>query len=95
VAVSTSEQLPEDGQVSSKHEEQFNFELNTILSSDYFVNRLSTETEISLRITGSLDFVHHLEFYILENTTFRKLDLFPSSGELRETPTVFGSLRKS
>jgi hypothetical protein len=27
-----------------------------------------------------LDFVHHPEFEILENTTFRKLDLFPSSG---------------
>jgi hypothetical protein len=28
----------------------------------------------------------------LENTTFRKLDLFPSSSEGRETPTLLGSL---
>jgi hypothetical protein len=27
----------------------------------------------------------------LENTTFRNLDLFPSSGEERETHTVLGS----
>jgi hypothetical protein len=31
--------------------------------------------------TGFLDFVHRPEFYKQENTTFRKLDLFPSSGE--------------
>jgi hypothetical protein len=28
--------------------------------------------------TGFLDFVHRPEFYKQENTTFRKLDLFPS-----------------
>jgi hypothetical protein len=28
-----------------------------------------------------LDFVHHPVFYKLENTTFRKLDLFPPSGK--------------
>jgi hypothetical protein len=28
-----------------------------------------------------LDFVHRPDFYKPENTTFRKLDLFPSSGE--------------
>jgi hypothetical protein len=31
--------------------------------------------------TGFLDFVHRPEFYNQENTTLRKLDLFPSSGE--------------
>jgi hypothetical protein len=34
-----------------------------------------------LRITLFQDFVHRPEFEILENTTFQKLDLFPSSGE--------------
>jgi hypothetical protein len=28
------------------------------------------------------------------NTTFRKLDLFPSSGDGRETPTLIGSLER-
>jgi hypothetical protein len=31
--------------------------------------------------TKLLDFVHRPDFYKPENTTFRKLDLFPSSGE--------------
>jgi hypothetical protein len=31
----------------------------------------------------------------LENTTFRKLDLFPSSGEGRETPAVLCPLERS
>jgi hypothetical protein len=35
----------------------------------------------TLGITGLLDCVHRPEFQILENTTFRKPDLFPSSGE--------------
>jgi hypothetical protein len=46
-----------------------------------------------LRITGFSDFVLRPVFYTLENT-FRKLDLFPSSGEGRDTYSV-GSLRKS
>jgi hypothetical protein len=33
-----------------------------------------------LRITGFSDLVHHPVFWKLENTTFWKLDLFPSSG---------------
>jgi hypothetical protein len=31
---------------------------------------------------------------ILENTTFRKLDLFPFSGVGRETPTLLGPLER-
>jgi hypothetical protein len=34
--------------------------------------------EVLFRIVGFLDFVHHPEFEILENTTFWKLDLFSS-----------------
>jgi hypothetical protein len=37
---------------------------------------------------------HRPVFYKLENTTFRKLDLFPSSGEW-ETPTLLGHLEKA
>jgi hypothetical protein len=44
--------------------------------------------------TGFLDFVHRPEFYKQENTTFRKLDLFPSSGEGGGTYS-FRNLRKS
>jgi hypothetical protein len=32
---------------------------------------------------------------ILYNITFRKLDLFPSSGEGRETPTLLGHLQRA
>jgi hypothetical protein len=42
------------------------------------------------RITGFLNFVHRPEFKMLENTMFRQLDLFPSSDDLRETPTLLG-----
>jgi hypothetical protein len=31
----------------------------------------------------------------LENTTFQNLDLFPSSGEERETPTLLGPLERA
>jgi hypothetical protein len=47
---------------------------------------------IALRITGFLDFVHRSEFYVQENTTFRKLELFPFSGEMGETYTLLGPL---
>jgi hypothetical protein len=45
-------------------------------------------------ITGSLDFVQRPEFYIIENATFWKLDLFPSSDEGRDTPTLLGSFER-
>jgi hypothetical protein len=32
---------------------------------------------------------------ILENTTFRKIDLFPSSGEIREIPTLLVPLERA
>jgi hypothetical protein len=46
------------------------------------------------RITGFSDFVHRPVFKKLENTTLRKLDLFPSSGEGGNTYRV-EPLRKS
>jgi hypothetical protein len=46
----------------------------------------------NLRITKFLDFVYRTEFQKLESKTFRKLDLFPSSGEGRETTTLLGPL---
>jgi hypothetical protein len=39
-------------------------------------------------------FVHHPVFEKLENTTFGKLDQFPSSDEW-ETPTLLGPLERS
>jgi hypothetical protein len=47
-----------------------------------------------LGITGFLDLVHRPEFEIIDNTTFRKLYLFPSPGEEREMPTVLGPLER-
>jgi hypothetical protein len=41
------------------------------------------------RITGFLHFAHRPIFDKLENTTFRKQDLFLSSGEGKEIPTLF------
>jgi hypothetical protein len=41
-------------------------------------------------IIGVPDFFHRQERQIIENTTFRKRDLFPPSDEERETPTVLG-----
>jgi hypothetical protein len=55
----------------------------------------ATDIFIALRITGFLDFVHRHEFWILENTKVRKLDLFPSSDEARESPTVLGPLERA
>jgi hypothetical protein len=44
--------------------------------------RNTTEIKkLTLITTKLLDFVHCPDFYKPENTTFRKLDLFPSSGE--------------
>jgi hypothetical protein len=40
-------------------------------------------------------FIHRPVFYKLENTTFRKLDLFPSSGEGEKTPTLLGPLERA
>jgi hypothetical protein len=48
------------------------------------------------RITGFLDFFHRPVFQRTENTTFRKLDPFPSSGEGGGEDTYsVGPLRKS
>jgi hypothetical protein len=47
---------------------------------------------LTFRITRFEDFPTIRNSKKLENT-FRKLDLFPSSGEERETPTPLGLLR--
>jgi hypothetical protein len=47
------------------------------------------------RITGFLDFVHGSGFWMLGNKMFRKLDLFPTSCDGRETLTVFGPLKRA
>jgi hypothetical protein len=49
---------------------------------------------IELRITGCLQFAHRPEFYVPEITAFRKLDLFPASGEDREASTLLGTLER-
>jgi hypothetical protein len=54
----------------------------------------SKPKDLALGITGCLDFIHRPVFQNLENTTFRKLELLPASGEGRDAYSV-GSLRKS
>jgi hypothetical protein len=44
---------------------------------------MEIQKEHNFITTGFLDFVHRPEFCKQENTTFRKLDVFPSSGEGR------------
>jgi hypothetical protein len=48
---------------------------------------------MTLRITGFLGVVHRLDFQIAEKARFRKVGLFPTSGERRETSVGF--LRKN
>jgi hypothetical protein len=48
---------------------------------------------ITLRITRFLDFLHRPVLSKLDNTTFRKLYLFPSSGEWFENTYSVGSVR--
>jgi hypothetical protein len=55
----------------------------------------SARTRIILGITGFLHFFHCPVFYRIENTTFPKLDLFPSSSEVGEDTYAVGPLRKS
>jgi hypothetical protein len=43
-------------------------------------------------ICAFMDFVHLPELRVNTKKKFRKLDLFPSSGEGRETPTLLGPL---
>jgi hypothetical protein len=50
---------------------------------------------ITLSISGFVDFAHRPEFCILENAAFRKLDLFPSSGEGKETHSPLGPLERA
>jgi hypothetical protein len=50
---------------------------------------------MSLRITKFLDFDHRPEFWTLENTTFRKLDVFLFSGERGEAHTLLGPLERA
>jgi hypothetical protein len=49
---------------------------------------------MSVGMTGFLDYDHRPVFKIIENTTFRKLDLFPSSGEGKEAPALLGPLEE-
>jgi hypothetical protein len=49
----------------------------------------------TLRITEFLDYIHSAIFEETQkNTTFRKLDLLPPSGECCETPTLLGPLER-
>jgi hypothetical protein len=49
----------------------------------------------ALRITWFFYFVHRPILWKLENTTFRKLDLFPSPDEGGDTPTLLGPIERT
>jgi hypothetical protein len=49
----------------------------------------------TLRIIGFLDVIQSPEYQILENTTFRKLIVFLSLGEGKETFTKLGPLEEA
>jgi hypothetical protein len=53
----------------------------SLVNIDFSFKKLA----IIFRITGILDSVYRLVFYKFENTMFGKLDMFPSSGERRDT----------
>jgi hypothetical protein len=65
---------------------------NTVSGNEYYMEvfwvgiAMSTFSEnvTTLRITGFLNFVDYLEFWILETTKLRKLDMFSSSGGGRD-----------
>jgi hypothetical protein len=46
------------------------------------------------QITRGFCFVHRPEFENLDNVAFRKLDLFPSSGNGKKTPALLGLLER-
>jgi hypothetical protein len=71
-------------------------EVNKGISIYSFRFKNFMQKDVLLITTGFLDFVHHPEFYKQENTTFRKLDLFLSSGERGGgAPTLLGTLEKT
>jgi hypothetical protein len=43
---------------------------------------------LAVRMTGFLDISYRPEFLIIRNTAFRKPNIFPSSGEKRETMEI-------
>jgi hypothetical protein len=47
-----------------------------------------SDDRVSLRIAGFLDFIHRPEFWVLDNTTFRKTGSVSASGKGRVTPTL-------
>jgi hypothetical protein len=52
-------------------------------------------TKITPKITGGFNSVRRPVFYKLENTTFRELDLHPSSGDEGKTTTQLGHLERA
>jgi hypothetical protein len=68
------------------------FNVRTIFKIKHTLRGTLMKTE-PVTITGFSDFVHRLVFEKLQNTTFRKRDLFQSSGG-RGIPTLLGPLER-
>jgi hypothetical protein len=68
--------------------------INPIQPSHPISHSHTHDIQYTSRITGFSDSVHRPVVYKLENTVFRKLDMFPSAGEW-ETPTLLGPLERS
>jgi fucose 4-O-acetylase-like acetyltransferase len=60
-----------------------------IQTCSYSIIRQLIIVTVSLRIAGFVGFVHSPVFQKLENTEFRNLDLFPSSGGGKELRSLF------
>jgi hypothetical protein len=64
-----------------------------VFTNAFPFSEILSETAAHSELLAAFDFVHRPVFEELENTTFRRLDLFPSSGEGRDTYSA-GSLTK-
>jgi hypothetical protein len=57
--------------------------------------QFAVDHKLRLRITGFLDFAHRPLTYKLENKPFRKVDLFPATGEEMMTHTLLGPIERA
>jgi hypothetical protein len=58
------------------------------------MQKTTDKRRVGIRITGFHYFVHRQEFELTRKHDYRKLDLFTSSGDGKETPALLGPLEK-
>jgi hypothetical protein len=83
----TRRNIPEDGILHSHRRENLkSYDKYILLGNN------SSPLSCAVGIRRFLDVLHWLNYKSPENSTFRKLDLFPSSDERMELPTLLGPL---